>query len=1086
MTGRVPDSGRTCRRRRFLAAIGLAASLVAVRAPAQIGPAPVRSTPLVGRVEQDFELHFARPLFMPTGVAVRDDGAVFVVDGVNDRLVQFDASGSPVTEIHDVGGETLDRPIAARFDRDGKLWIADTGNHRVLALDPDGSLASVFTPDAAALGRQPDITDVLPAADGTLWLVDNDHHVLLRGTPATGECETIGRQGQSLAEFHYPFMLAAGPGGETLVTDVLNGRVQLFDPAGVAAGSIGSYGPDLGQLYRPKGIAVDAQGNVWISDGTLSVVQAFSLDGRLIDVLRDERGAPLRFELPMGLAFDSAGSLYVVELLANRVRKVEIARDPRAPLPPITRRGALGGGPQARFCTICHFEWLRPLVDGQPTELADVPPNPPDRPAVSRTSVCLGCHDGSVGDSRRTVWVEHGHRIGMEPRPPVAVPDNLPLADGKIACRTCHSAHTNPQSGTTIETIFFIRTDGPPQQLCVSCHRAYTEGVDHGMHPLGPMPVPPPSPSGTGQVPGAQQPARPRPWADQVTCLSCHTGHGAKFESLLILNPDDNQLCLSCHVSVSPGLFGENIRSKHGRRPTLNATQATVADDFGTRRGPQGELLCLTCHSVHQAPVARNLLSFDPARRDVCAECHVDKQEVVGSGHDLRTNHPDATNIMGIPAAIGGACSGCHTAHQFARTPTPTELDPAGRCMTCHSAGGLAETCVLGPINHREAVCLDCHNPHQTRFGSFLKSSPTDACRTCHADHATVRNGPHALPVGATTRPAAPRAHPPATRPSGQRHIDSGAAWPEVSLAAHDTCLACHRPHGDEEHGLLRAGRAADVPGADAACLACHPSASPDAAGDIALIHPRVVTTTIEPGALPLGVNDDGQPLVACQTCHNPHAGADPAHLIRVPPATPSDRLCMTCHADRANVAQIGHAEELMAQIGFDSTGCQPCHITHGSHEFVEPRYLWPRSLTDYPGAADAPVADRYCFACHRADGPVAPPAIAGHPQADMYNPFEPDEAGYLPLYDADGEIAPDGTIACRTCHLTHGRISPAVLTVTSDHVSLRELRARVWHARSFGPASVCTTCHGVDALRRFIYFHDPARRGGPIELPAP
>ena len=48
--------------------------------------------------------------------------------------------------------------------------------------------------------------------------------------------------------------------------------------------------------------------------------------------------------------------------------------------------------------------------------------------------------------------------------------------------------------------------------------------------------------------------------------------------------------------------------------------------------------------------------------------------------------------------------------------------------------------------------------------------------------------------------------------------------------------------------------------------------------------------------------------------------------------------------------------------------------------------------------------------------------------------------------------------------------------------VSARELRARVWHIRVFTQDSVCTTCHGADALRRFMYFHDAARRSGPIQ----
>ncbi len=98
-----------------------------------------------------------------------------------------------------------------------------------------------------------------------------------------------------------------------------------------------------------------------------------------------------------------------------------------------------------------------------------------------------------------------------------------------------------------------------------------------------------------------------------------------------------------------------------------------------------------------------------------------------------------------------------------------------------------------------------------------------------------------------------------------------------------------------------------------------------------------------------------------------------------------------------------------------------------------------------------------------------------------MFNPTMAAEPGYLPLFNDQGGVDPTGAIACRTCHLTHGRSTPVALPEALDGLSLRERRARVWHVRSFGDANVCSTCHGFDALRRFMYFHDPIRRRGPI-----
>jgi DNA-binding beta-propeller fold protein YncE len=80
----------------------------------------------------------------------------------------------------------------------------------------------------------------------------------------------------------------------------------------------------LGQFYRPKGIAVDSKGRIFVSDSTTNVVQVFDPRGRVIGCLTRADGTPLRFEHPMGMAFDRAGRLYVTELAANRVAVVAL------------------------------------------------------------------------------------------------------------------------------------------------------------------------------------------------------------------------------------------------------------------------------------------------------------------------------------------------------------------------------------------------------------------------------------------------------------------------------------------------------------------------------------------------------------------------------------------------------------------------------------------------------------------------------------------------------------------------------------------------------------------------------------------
>ncbi len=381
--------------------------------------------------------------------------------------------------------------------------------------------------------------------------------------------------------------------------------------------------------------------------------------------------------------------------------------------------------------------------------------------------------------------------------------------------------------------------------------------------------------------------------------------------------------------------------------------------------------------------------------------------------------------------------------------------------MTCHAPGQMPEATALGDVNHPSAECAACHDPHEARFGHFLDTEPAARCRECHTPHEALAGGPHDLLAG-------------------------GTEWPAVSSATQDRCLACHRPHGTPEGGLLRAGLEAGVEPEYASCLPCHGATNPHRDSPLALVHPRAARTLVNPPPeVPLGQSADGTLLVGCRTCHDPHR--DPAtseDLLRAPPGQPAQELCMSCHRERENIHMIGHAAEVLARYDFHVEACGPCHVTHAAPDGVEPGVLWPLAFTpaDMPSGPTV-VADRHCLACHRENGPVAPPAVAWHPEVEMFNPDLPEAPGFLPLFDENGNISPTGHIGCRTCHLTHGRSEPAPLPPeVALRAADRELRARQWHIRLFAPTNVCSTCHGVDALRRFIYFHDAARRSGPIE----
>lgn len=76
----------------------------------------------------------------------------------------------------------------------------------------------------------------------------------------------------------------------------------------------------MGEFYRPKGVALDKQNRIYVSDSYLGVIQVFDATGSFYAALGDARTKKVKkFKTPAGLFIDRLNRLYVVEMLANKV-----------------------------------------------------------------------------------------------------------------------------------------------------------------------------------------------------------------------------------------------------------------------------------------------------------------------------------------------------------------------------------------------------------------------------------------------------------------------------------------------------------------------------------------------------------------------------------------------------------------------------------------------------------------------------------------------------------------------------------------------------------------------------------------------
>ena len=168
---------------------------------------------------------------------------------------------------------------------------------------------------------------VAVSSGGDIVVCDSSNHRVQVLRPDGTSVRQWGSRGVDVAQgqFQHPWSVAVSSTSEVFVTDFGNHRIQVFHLDGSFVRSWGSRGTAPGQFFGPSGVAVHGD-LVLVSDYYNHRIQCFGLDGMFVRMWGSRGAAPGRFNLPTGLAVSSAGDreVFVCDQNNHRVQVFDL------------------------------------------------------------------------------------------------------------------------------------------------------------------------------------------------------------------------------------------------------------------------------------------------------------------------------------------------------------------------------------------------------------------------------------------------------------------------------------------------------------------------------------------------------------------------------------------------------------------------------------------------------------------------------------------------------------------------------------------------------------------------------------------
>ncbi|MFN4085392.1 MAG: FG-GAP-like repeat-containing protein [Spirosomataceae bacterium] len=253
-----------------------------------------------------------------------------------DFMTEFTGKGTSKT-IAGISGQSgaganqLNNPTAIIMDKEGTLFIVDSGNHRVQKWLPGakkGITVAGGNGAGAASNQLYHPQGIAVDKAGNLYISDTHNHRIQKWAPGATEGVTIAGgngSGSDANQLFYPMNITLDDNENLFIVDYSNARVQKWVPgatAGITVAGGNGQGVEENKLFYPTGISIDKLGNIYVvsnhsvvkwTPGASRGIQVAGnyWSGDELDLLQD----------PIGIYFDEAGNLFIADTGNHRIQK---------------------------------------------------------------------------------------------------------------------------------------------------------------------------------------------------------------------------------------------------------------------------------------------------------------------------------------------------------------------------------------------------------------------------------------------------------------------------------------------------------------------------------------------------------------------------------------------------------------------------------------------------------------------------------------------------------------------------------------------------------------------------------------------